>query len=106
MNRTIAAAAALLIVAGCASPSAIAPYGKDSYIVTVDDPWGGHSPGKLQVRAAQEANHYCASQGKVIRVRNTSGQGSFGWTSTASTLIFSCIDTADTEHARPELRKE
>jgi hypothetical protein len=106
MNRPIAAAASLLIVVGCASPSAIAPYGKDSYIVTVDDPWGGHSPGKLQVRAAQEANHHCAKSGKVLRVRNTAERGTPGWTTTASTLIFSCIDPDDTENTRPELRKE
>jgi hypothetical protein len=93
-------------LSGCASPSAIAPYGKDSYIVTVDDAWGGYSPGKLQVRAAQEANRHCSAQGKVFRVRNTANQGTTGWTSTASTLIFSCIDSADDENTRPDLRKE
>jgi len=91
---------------GCASPSAIVPYGKDSYIVSVDDVWGGYSPGKLQVKAAQEANAYCAKQGKVVRVRNTSGQGTQGWTSTSSNLIFSCIDEYDPENTRPNLRKE
>lgn len=77
---------------GCASPSAITPYGKDSYIVTVDDAWGGHSPGKLQVRAAEEANRHCAAQGKALRVENSTNKGAFGWTSTASTLVFSCVD--------------
>ena len=91
---------------GCASTSAVVPYGKDSYIVSVDDVWGGYSPGKLQIKAAQKANAYCAKQGKVVRVRNTSGQGVHGWTSTSSNLIFSCIDESDPENTRPNLRKE
>ena len=96
----------LVILSGCATPSAITPYGKDSYIVTVDDIWGGNSPGRLQVAAAQEANAYCAKQGKVFRVRNTTGQGTTGWTSTSSTLVFSCIDERDMENTRPNLRRE
>lgn len=93
------------LVVGCASSSPVAPYGKDSYIVSVDDVWGGNSLGKLQVKAAQEANAYCSKQGKVMRVRNTSGQGTQGWTSTSSSLVFSCIDEGDPENTRPELRK-
>ena len=96
----------LFVLYGCASPSAITPYGKDSYIISVDDVWGGYSSGKLQVKAAQEANAYCSKQGKVVRVRNTSGQGTQGWTSTSSSLVFSCIDERDPENTRPDLRKE
>ena len=96
----------LTVVAGCSTPSAITSYGKDSYILSVDDIWGGNSPGRLQVKAAQDANAYCAQQGKVLRVRNTSGQGTTGWTSTSSTLIFSCITENDVENMRPDLRKE
>ena len=106
MKRAISLFGTSLLLAACASPSAITPYGKDSYIVSVDDVWGGNSPGRLQVTAAQEANSYCAKQGKVLRVRNTSGQGTTGWTSTSSTLIFSCISEGDSENTRPELRKE
>lgn len=90
MQRACIASLAALV--GCASPSAIAPYGKDSYIVTVDDALGGHSPGRLQVRAAEEANRYCTNQGKVLRVENSTNKGAFGWTSTASTLVFSCVN--------------
>jgi hypothetical protein len=91
-------------VGACATPSAVAPYGRDSYILAVDDVWGGHSPQALQVKAAQQANGYCASQGKVMRVRNQSGQGTPGWTSTSSSLIFSCIAEDDAENTRPDLR--
>jgi putative hemolysin len=106
MKQAILIMSVTALMTGCATPSAITPYGKDSYIISVDDVWGGNSPGKLQVKAAQEANAYCAQQGKVLRVRNTSGQGTAGWTSTSSTLVFSCIAEHDVENTRPELRKE
>ena len=96
----------LVLLIGCASPSAIISYGKDSYILSVDDVWGGYSSGKLKVKAAQEANAYCAKQGKVMRVRRTSERGTYGWTSTSSSLIFSCIDKDDPENTRPNLRKD
>jgi hypothetical protein len=95
-----------ILFMGCASTSAIVPYGKDSYIINAEDVWGGLSPGKLQVHAAQKADAYCAKQGKVMRVRNTSGQGVQWWTGTSSNLIFSCIDENDPENARPNLKKE
>ena len=105
--KTIGLLACILaLLTGCASTSAIAPYGKDSYILSVEDMWGGQSSGKLQVKAAQEASEYCAKQGKVMRVRNTSGQGVQWWTGTSSNLIFSCIDENDPENTRPNLRKE
>lgn len=104
--RVICLAAAATLLASCATPSQIAPYGKDSYIVAVDDAWGATSPQSLQVRAAQEANAFCAKQGKVMRVRNTSGQGTTGWTITSSSLVFSCIAPDDPENTRPDLRKE
>lgn len=105
MKRSIEIAS-LLLVASCASSSDIAPYGRDSYMVSMDDAWGWHSPSALQVRAAQRANTFCAEQDKVMTVRNTAGQGSPGWTVTSSSLIFSCIDKNDPENVRPNLRKE
>jgi hypothetical protein len=93
-------------VEGCTSPSPITPCGQDSYIVTVDDTSGGRSPGRLQVKAAQKASKYCPDQGKVVRVRNTSGEGVTGWKSASSTLVFSCISEDDPESTRPDLRSE
>jgi len=106
VNAFTMLASFVVLLVGCASSSSVAPYGRDSYIISVDDIWGGHSLGKLQVKAAQEANAYCSKQGKVMRVRNTSGQGTQGWTSTSSSLVFSCIDESDPENTRPDLRKE
>jgi hypothetical protein len=94
----------LLLSTGCAPPTSATSYGKDSYIVSVDDYWGVYSPGRLQVKAAEQANAYCSHAGKVLRVRNAAGQGTTGWTSTSATLVFSCIDQNDPENTRPDVR--
>jgi hypothetical protein len=96
----------ITVISGCASTSEVVPYGKDSYIISTEDSAGCLSPAKLQVNAAKEANEYCAKQGKVMRVRNTSSHGTQGWTGTSSSLIFSCISESDPEYTRPDLRRE
>jgi hypothetical protein len=90
----------------CASPSKVVPCGKDTYMLAMDDIWGGNSPSGLQIKAAEKANDYCASMGKVIQIRNASSTGAWGWTATSSNLIFSCLDANDPENTRPILRKE
>lgn len=104
MKKIILIAAICSAMAGCATTSPIVPYGRDSYLINAEDVWGGNSSGSLQVKAAQEANKFCASQGKVMRVRNTSGEGTAGWTTTSANLVFSCIAESDTENTRPDLR--
>jgi hypothetical protein len=105
MRKIILCAIPSLIV-GCATTSDVVPYGKDSYMLSSGDVWGGYSQGSLQVKAAQRASSFCAEKGKVFVVRNTGGQGVQGWTSTSSTLIFSCVSENDPEFQRPNLRKE
>lgn len=105
MKRTAITLSAVALV-GCATTSDVVPYGKDSFLLSSGDVWGGYSQGTLQVKAAQRASAFCAERGKVFVVRNAGGQGVQGWTSTSSTLIFSCVSENDPEYQRPNLRKE
>lgn len=105
MKNALAVLGIAALAAGRATPSTVTPYGKDSYIIAVDDGWGVYSSSSLQVKAAQEANAFCAKQGKVLRVRNASERGTAGWTGTSSSLVFSCISEADPENTRPDLRR-
>ena len=104
--RSVSVVSALVILSGCASTSEIVSYGKDSYLLNVEDITGVHSPGKLQVKAAQDASAYCAKQGKVMRVRNTPATDFARREGTSSSLVFSCIAENDPENTRPPLRKE
>jgi hypothetical protein len=109
MQRLIQAVLSALSVSvlfGCATTSNIVSYGKDSYMLSANDIWGGYSGGSLQVKAAERANEFCRKQGKVFVVRNTGSGGVQGWTPTSSTLVFSCISESDPENIRPNLRRE
>jgi hypothetical protein len=105
MKRIITSLGLIGLISGCATTSDIVPYGKDTYMLSAGDIWGGYSSGTLQVKAAQRANEYCQSMGKVFVVRNTGTAGVQGWTSTSSTLVFSCVDEKDAENTRPNLRR-
>ena len=105
MKRVISSLGLIGLISGCATTSDIVPYGKDTYMLSAGDIWGGYSSGTLQVKAAQRANEYCQSMGKVFVVRNTGTAGVQGWTSTSSTLVFSCVDEKDAENTRPNLRR-
>ena len=84
-------------ISGCVSTSSIVPYGKDSFIVAVEDLFSVHSGESLAVKVAQEANTYCASLGKVMVVRSVSNRG--------RGLIFSCVSETDPEYKRPDIKK-
>jgi putative hemolysin len=97
----------IFVLTGCSSVSPVTPYGKDTYIIGAQDGgMGTKTTAQLQVMAAQQANEYCAKQGKVMHVRNTKGQTGSSWEAASAGLIFSCIDESDPEYSRPSLRKE
>ena len=105
-NSTLSLLSLLIVTgfAGCASTSAVAPYGRDSYIVSAQDTtFGTSSSAKLQINAAQKANAFCESKGKVMHVRNISNRDDL-YTGNSSSLIFSCISESDSEYARPDLQ--
>jgi len=77
---------------GCATSSSIAPYGKDTFILSVSDSWGTQNPGQLQVKAAQEAAEYCAKQGKSLGGVSSQSEGAQWWSGTSSNMIFKCRD--------------
>ena len=79
----------VLLLAGCASVTDVASYG-DAYIVGAGDPGGGVSQTTLQVMAAEEANKFCARQGKKMQVKNSTVSGN-RWVGTDASLVFTCV---------------
>jgi hypothetical protein len=75
----------------CASSSPITAYGSDAYIINSEDFLGVNSAGGLQVKAAKQANEFCATQGKTMIVKTASGEGVHMITGTSSNLVFSCV---------------
>jgi hypothetical protein len=92
-SMRLAGALVVLLISGCVVSSPIASSGKNTYVVS------SHSSACLKCTSAstalQAANHFCATQGKSLVIRNTSGYMSpFGY-NTENQLIFSCRDEQD-----------
>lgn len=77
-------------LAGCATSSTIAPYGKDTYVLNVADTMGTRQKSELRIRAAQDAHNHCSRLGKQLKVRSAEDRGISWLTSTSSQIIFSC----------------
>lgn len=82
---------ATLLFAGCAATTTVAPYGKDTYVLSVADTMGTSQKSELRVRAAQDANTHCAKLGKQLQVESAEDRGVAWLTSTSSQMIFKCI---------------
>ena len=94
----------LIGLTGCKVSSPVVPAGKDSYMVS------SHVAACVSCSAAikslKTANDFCAKQGKVVVVRNTSGATNpFGYDN-GNQMIFTCVSADDPEYTRPTLRKD
>jgi hypothetical protein len=94
----------LISVTSCQVSSPIVPAGKDSYMVSSHV--GACVSCSAAIKSLKTANDFCAKQGKVVIVRNTSGATNpFGYDNGNQT-IFSCVSPDDPEYTRPTLRKD
>ena len=72
MNITVVIAVfSLLLLAGCAYNSGIAPVAPGEYEVSRQAATGFSGMGDLPEEAYREANCFCLKQGKVVQVVNT-----------------------------------
>jgi len=97
----------LLALSGCASNSGVVSIGPDTFMVSRQAATGFSGLGTLKADAFQEANQYCASQNKHIRVVNTSESsppyvlGNFP----RAEIQFMCLEKTDAELTRPKMQK-
>lgn len=97
----------LLILAGCASNSGVVPIGPDTFMISRQAATGFTGLGTLKAEAFREANQYCVSQRKHMRVVNTSESSPpyiFGHFP-RSEIQFMCLEKADAELTRPKMQK-
>ena len=70
--KKLAVLSLCLFIAGCATHSDIVPIGPDTFMISRGDAPGFFSNSdSLQADALKEANQYCKSQNKDIRVVDT-----------------------------------
>lgn len=100
------AAIAVAALAGCASNTGIIPIGTDTYMVSRQAATGFSGSGSLKAEAFQEANAYCAGQGKSLQVVSTQeAQPPFVFGNYPKAEVqFMCLRAGDAELARPKLK--
>lgn len=93
-------------LAGCASNTGIIPIGTDTYMVSRQAATGFSGSGSLKAEAFQEANAYCAAQGKSLQVVSTQeAQPPFLLGNYPKAEVqFMCLKAGDAELARPKLK--
>jgi hypothetical protein len=87
----------ILIIPGCAAKLSVIPIGPDTYMVSRQSVTG---LGNLEAEAFQEADEFCNSQNKQIRVVNTTESPSaYIWGKFPKVEIqFMCLVKSDTEY--------
>ena len=107
MKKLILLFVAMLIVSGCAANSGVVPIGPDTFMVSRQAATGFSGLGTLKADAFQEANEYCLSQNKYIRVVNTSESAPpYVWGNFPRAEVqFMCLDKSDVELTRPKMEK-
>ena len=96
-----------LVGTGCASHSGVVPIGPDTFMVSRQAATGFSGMGTLKADAFREANQYCISQNKNIRVVNTQESSPpYVWGNFPRAEIqFMCLDKTDVELTRPKKEK-
>jgi hypothetical protein len=87
----------VLVITGCAAKSGVVPIGPDTYMVSRQTVTG---LGNMKAEAFQEADEYCNSQNKHIRVVNTiESPSAYIWGKFPKVEIqFMCLNKPDIEY--------
>ena len=96
-----------IFLAGCAAKSGVVAIGPDTYMVSRQAATGFSGLGNLKAEAFQEANVFCNSQNKYIRVVNTTESAPpYVWGNFPRAEVqFMCLDKTDSELTRPKMEK-
>lgn len=87
---------AILLVAllsGCgATVHGPASVGDGRYLVGVSNLSGTWTHPELKMKAIEQAEAHCKSQGKALSVVDSKTSGAVGWTSTEAEVTFECVE--------------
>jgi hypothetical protein len=102
MKKLVLLMVALLVLAGCAAKSGVVSNGPDTYLVSRQAATNFANLDNLKAKVLQEANEYCLSQNKNIRVVNTSvSPPDIMGNLPRATVQFMCLEKTDTDSPSP-----
>ena len=92
----------LLVLAGCTTKSGVLSGGPDTYLVTHQAKTNFANLDNLKAEVLQEANEYCLSQNKIIRVIKTSeSPHHIAGNYPRAAVQFMCLEKTDTDSPSP-----
>lgn len=91
MGSRLAACAATLLLAGCATVSGVSPVGDHLYTVSAVDHTGATSPMGLFEQANERADEYCGTQGNVAQCVRSQATEAGGILVTGEIIEFQCV---------------
>jgi len=106
MKKFAALMAPAMLLAGCATSSGVVTIGPDTFMMSKQAGSGFGGQGTLKADLFREGGAYCASQGKVLQVVNTSenaGPYILGNYPRAE-IQFMCLSPNDPSLQRPKLQ--
>jgi|SRR5450432_3052268 len=87
-----AIAAAISLVAGCASTSGVVPLGGDTYLISRSEKGFDTTGSRVKADSLKEANQFCASKGKQLEVTKATDRDMVPFKSDAQAEIeFRCV---------------
>jgi len=86
----------VMLLSGCASSSGVVRTGQDTYMIARTQERLDGSSNNVKAAAFKEANRYCESFGKVMKVISTSQKDMIPFKSDATAEVhFMCLDAND-----------
>ena len=76
----------------CSSVSEVVPTGRDTYMVGSNARGGFTSDVEVKALAIRRANEFCAGQGKLAQVTDSTSSGTQMWTPQNAQVNFACIN--------------
>ena len=80
-----------LALAGCVTVTPPVSMGGGRYMLTLNARGGFQSNGALLAQTIQQANTFCATQGKTANVLSTQSTGVQMWTPQDNQVVFECV---------------
>lgn len=96
MIRPILVSGVAILLAACASSSGVVITGDGTYLITRSEKGVDTTGSRVKADALKEANTYCTSKGKVLKVIESSSKDMVPFKSDAQAEVqFSCFDTEE-----------
>ena len=95
-----------IFLVGCATSSGVVPTGPDSFMVSRSAPWGSANASTVLADCYQEANEFCAKDGKKMETVHTQTTPLYFGHRPEAQLDFMCLKEGDPQLTRVKMVRD